>query len=208
MDPSIAENILDNTNPFEGYSADGEDGSSGVPGTGGGIPLFGMGGNSSLAETGLDIASQIPSVGGTTASGGFMGGLGKWLSKNGLDLGLGIMSLFGGDDDPFQKRQSYRGHGMADPVDSLNATLAAIQKMAQNVSERAPGRMSSSFVQSGPAPVSIPGIPFQIGGGLGIDPALRDPSLLQAMAPMGNPFSGGPSATQPGARRRTPEGNG
>jgi hypothetical protein len=37
--------------------------------------------------------------------------------------------------------------------------------------------------------VQIPGLNFQIGGGLGMDPALTDPSMLSSGGQMGNMFS-------------------
>ena len=131
-----------------------------------------------------------------------------WLAKNGLDLGLGALSLLGGDDDPFQKRQSYRGQGLADPVNSLNTVLAAIQNMAGDISSRKPMKMSGMQGNT-PAPVSIEGIPFQIGGGLATP---MDFPMLEFENPQ-NPFQqlsqmAPPQGARPnqGARRRSPGG--
>lgn len=93
-------------------------------------------------------------------------------------LALAGMSLFGGGDDGQQKRKSFGGTGLTDPRNSLYQALAAINRLGQGLAERRPTRLRSSYVQKGPEPVSIPGLPFQIGGGLGTDPALADPSLL------------------------------
>lgn len=106
----------------------------------------------------------------------FGGGGGKGLDPT--MLALGGMGMFGGDDGP-QKLNSFRGTA-ADPVKSLEEVLNAARKLGLGIQERSPRRAGSSFVQQGPGPVQIPGLPFQIGGGLGTDPALADPSLLQS----------------------------
>jgi hypothetical protein len=137
-----------------------------------------------------------------------MGGFGGWLGKNGLDLALGAMSLFGGDDEG-QKRQSYAGHGLSDPTASLNATLAAIQNLAKGWSSQPMQAPRPAISGRGMEPISVPGIPFQIGGGMGFDPSWLI-SLMQPQQGQTNPFdfSGNQArgGTQ-GARRRTPGGS-
>lgn len=97
---------------------------------------------------------------------------------------LGLMgaslvgSLFGGDDS--QKRRSFKGTDV-DPVNTLRSQLDAIRKLSAQIESRPGVNLRSAVVQGKPSPVNIEGLPFQIGGGLGVDPALKDPSLLQGL---------------------------
>lgn len=84
---------------------------------------------------------------------------------------LGAMSLFGGDNDPFQKRTSFSGTG-ADPVKTLTSALEAIKGLGNHVSQTGPRQVKAPNLQRA-EPMTIPGVPFQIGGGLGRDPAIR-----------------------------------
>lgn len=164
----------------------------------------------------ISVSSSPVAVAAPTATGAVSGapaassmaGFGKFFSK-GLDptsllmMGLGFL----GGDDSGQQRQSFHGTGATDPVTSLRAALEAITKAGQGLQSRGPTRLRSSYVQRPPAPVQIPGLPFQIGGGLGMDPALSDPSLLEApgLPPeLGNIFGG--ATAQP--RQRKPTDNG
>lgn len=144
-------------------------------------------------------------VSGASGPASTMSGFGKFFSK-GLDptsllmMGLGFL----GGDDSGQQRQSFSGTS-ADPVQRLTAALDAIKQMGQGLQSRGPTRLRSSYAQAPPAPVQIPGLPFQIGGGLGVDPALKDPSLLESPQPdLGNLFGG--ATAQP--RQRKPPSNG
>lgn len=181
---------------------------------GGFSSVFGGGGAGAAPE--IAISTTPASVAAPTASGAVSGaagpastmsGFGKFFSK-GLDptsllmMGLGFL----GGDDSGQERQSFSGT-TADPVQRLTAALDAIKSMGTGLSSRGPTRLRSSYAQAPPAPVQIPGLPFQIGGGLGVDPALKDPSLLESPAlppELGNVFAG-PQA-QP--RQRKPPTNG
>lgn len=145
---------------------------------------------------------------------GMMGGL---FGRNGLldptSLILGGLSLIGGGDDDEDNRVSFEGTG-ADAVKNLEEALASIRGMGKSLQERDPFSARSSVVNNPFQPVDIPGLPFQIGGGLATDPALRDPSLLQARRSMFNIFGAGesggsggnalPRGDNPGARRRVP----
>lgn len=57
----------------------------------------------------------------------------------------------------------------------------------QSYNEANPVKLRSSYVQGGPSPVSVPGVPFQIGAGMGQDPALADPTLLGLPARLKKP---------------------
>jgi hypothetical protein len=169
----------------------------------------------SAAPAEISMTSSPASVAAPTASGAVTGagapssmaGFGKFFSK-GLDptslLMMGL-SFLGGDEG--QERQSFAGQGSADPIKALQSLLDGTNSMGRALQSRGPTRLRSSAVQKGPEPVQIPGLPFQIGGGLGVDPALADPSLLeQAMPDVGDPFGEAPRTAQP--RQRKPSNNG
>lgn len=132
-----------------------------------------------------------------------------------LALG-GLSALFGGGNDGQQVNSYHKGVSPAaaqlvDPIQSLYNALAASDRMGVNLSHRLSNGhyLPSSFVQQGPAPVTIPGLSFQIGGGLATDPALRDPSLLRSQPIDGDMYSsvipGGPNTPggSKGVQRRT-----
>jgi hypothetical protein len=151
-----------------------------------------------------------------------MPGFGSWLAKNGLDLALGGMSLFGGGDEGPQQRESFNNAGMADPRTSLQQALMAITRLGAGLEHRSnTPRTLTPDVGRGPAPVNVAGI--QIGGGMGSDPAMRsrivDSSWMNMFQPFqgmaqdqyrsaGAPIPGEPAAPapNPGARRRQPGG--
>lgn len=93
----------------------------------------------------------------------------------------GLSQLFGGGNDQ-QKRVSYSGKGIVDPVQSLRQALEVINRAGAGFanSRSGPVRLRSSYVPPPMNPISIPGLPFQIGGGLGRDPALDNPALLES----------------------------
>lgn len=132
--------------------------------------------------------------------GGFFKGLGKW-AVNRVDptgLALGALSMLGGDDPEAQRRQSFSGAGLADPKTALQQALSALYRTGQGLTERGPARLRSSVVSPPPAPVQIKGLPFQIGGGLGTDPALLDPSILSGTGrDMPDPRGGGAQTYDP-----------
>lgn len=135
--------------------------------------------------------------------------LGK-LFKGGLDptmLLLSGLSFLGGDEND-DNRQSFAGTG-ADPVRTLTELFEAIRRLSGSLADMPPPSMSSSFVPRGPEPISVPGVPFQIGGGMGVDPALGNPGMLTGPNPIPSPFGNrgqavprGGVTPQPGARRR------
>lgn len=137
--------------------------------------------------------------------------LGKAFGKGGIDpttLALGGLSILDGDDSG-QERKSFEGTG-ADPTEVLPESLNAIRKMASAIQSKEPTKLRNSVVNSTPSPVSIEGLPFQIGGGLATDPALRDESLItsrnsfspELMGELFKKVAGSSSST--GAKRRDP----
>lgn len=112
------------------------------------------------------------------------GGLGKLFGKGKIDPTtalLGGLSLFGGDGQ--QEMGSFRGAGVpgiVDPIQSLYQAIKASHLMGEGLSKRPHAQLRSSVIQPGPEPVQIPGLGFQIGGGLGRDPALDNPALLMS----------------------------
>lgn len=105
----------------------------------------------------------------------------KLFGGKGLDptsLLLSGLSMFGGDQQP-QRRESFNEpNSISDPRNSLYSSLSALFRLGQGMTERKPFTARSSYIPRGPEPVSIPGLGFQIGGGMGHDPALDDASLL------------------------------
>lgn len=123
-------------------------------------------------------APGAPTAAGAGGGKGMLGSLGKLFGKGGLDptmLLLSGLSMFGGGEG----RQSFAGKGTADPVAMLQAALARNEAMGQSAQQKGPARLRSSMVSAPPQPVNLPGLGMQIGGGLGVDPALMDPSLLE-----------------------------
>lgn len=114
------------------------------------------------------------------------GGLGKVFGgdKPMVDPMMAAMlglSMIGGDEGGGDSMRSFDAPGqITDPTQHMYQQLSSIYRLGQGLSEGGPVRMRSSYVPAPPAPVNIEGIPFQIGGGLGVDPALKDPSLLEA----------------------------
>jgi hypothetical protein len=137
-----------------------------------------------------------------------------WLAKNGLDLALAGMSLMGDDEGGGQKRQSFRGQGASDPVQSMNYIIQALQRLGAGLESR-PNRQLSQT----PAPVYGPG-GVKIGGSSSalMPPVEANFDWMKAFQPFqgaaqghfagaGQPVPGGAGPTpgaNPGARRRTP----
>lgn len=214
--PGVREAVLSNMGTIfgagGGSGVTGGAGSTGIAGLNAAtltsIPGVTTGVGGTLAGTGAGLTT----VGPTAAGGGASKWLGKIFGKDGLDptaLALGGMSLLGGEevDDP---KLSLRGTS-ADPVMRMTEALDAIKNMTSGLQERGPIKLRSSYVPEPPSPVSIPGIPFQIGGGLGRDPALKDPSLLEGQAAAFPDLFGGPGSALPrdmNPNPRKPNNNG
>lgn len=147
------------------------------------------------AKTGTQVASKTGKAGKVLSG----------MNKAGLDptmLALGLMSMLGGPDGP----KSFSGT-TADPVKTLTDALGASKSLMAQIGSRGPARLRSSYVAPPPSPVSLPGIPFQIGGGLGRDPALDNPDLLQGrepMSPLGNVLGNTDIATPRAQATTTP----
>ena len=163
---------------------------SAAMGGGAGINAASQLGSQALAGSGAGMGTAataaIPAAAGAvTKAGTGMATKTGWLGKaakgaKGLDytsLILGGLSMLGGDDSG-QERKSFEGTG-ADPTKNLSEMLEAIKRLGKGVQERGPVKLRSSYVPPPPVAVNIPGIPFQIGGGLGRDPALDNPDLLE-----------------------------
>ena len=97
-------------------------------------------------------------------------------------LSLSALSLLGGGDQgPTDPLEYFREPGaMTDPKQKLYQALQARYRLGQGLTERTPVQLRSSYVQPGPSPVSIKGLPFQVGGGFGRDPAYDNRDLLTA----------------------------
>lgn len=198
------------------------------------IPVAGIGAGVGLAATGIGGATaalgpstaesmaatqaattapaSLAAGGGSSLASG-AGGILKGLIPDSKTLILSLLSLMGNGG---AQRESFRDPGqMTDPKQALQQSLNGIYRLGQGVSEMGPVKLRSSYVQGPPSPVTIPGLPFQIGGGMGRDPALDNPALLEAGG--GNPFkydpfqslsaagaNGNPNPSIPGAKRRTP----
>src|SRR6266853_1633742 len=150
--------------------------------SGGLLPSTTIGSGAAAPISGSSGISTAASAGAGTGSGS-SGMLSKVFGKGGLDpttLLLGALSLFGGPQQ--QVRESFKSPGsITDPQQALYQALQGDYRLGAGLEQRTPPRLRSAYVQPGPAPVNIPGVPFQIGGGLGTDPALKDPSLLEGL---------------------------
>lgn len=170
----------------------------------------GIGSGEAGSVAGQSLGPVLSGGANASASEGAGGGLmskimGKFSGRDLVSAGLGVASLFGKDPDPFQKRTSFAGTG-ADPVRTLTDSLSAIKNLSATIASHGQPSLRQATVQDGPAPVTIPGIPFQIGGGFGSDPALKDPTMLDSK-PIADPFGSTAQPAQPQAptaRRRNP----
>jgi hypothetical protein len=137
----------------------------------------GAGSAAASAATSPYVVDSVPlgSGGSAAGAGAGMDPMTKYmLTQFGSSL---ISSLLGGDEDD-DEFDSFRGTGtMSDPVDLLQRATSATHRLGAGLGNKKAPRLRSSYVQAGPAPVTIGGL--QIGGGLGRDPALDDPSLLE-----------------------------
>lgn len=199
--------------PFGGGAAGGAGAAaSGIPE----IPTTtGMGGLSFGGGTGAAGASS-------GAAGAGKMGLSKIFGKGGIDPTMlaigGLQAALGSggqkNRQSFHKGVSPAAGQLVDPVQALYNALAGFDRLGVSLNNRLKNGYStpSSYVQAGPAPVSIPGLDFQIGGGLGQDPALKDPSLLRSQGTGGDMFTSAipkgpnmPPGTSPiPVRRRNP----
>jgi hypothetical protein len=109
-------------------------------------------------------------------------------------MSFNISTPFGGFGHQTDKQSYNRPGSIEDPRQSLQQLLMGLSRLGQGLTERGPVQLRSSYIQAPPSPISIPGVPFQIGGGLATDPALHDPSLLQSQ---GNPFKYDPFGGAP-----------
>lgn len=96
-------------------------------------------------------------------------------------LALSGLSMLGGEDSGGgNQRGSYtQANSITDPRQALYQALKGSNVLGEALAKRGPVQLRSAYVPPPPVAVDIPGVPFQIGGGLGRDPALNDPSLLE-----------------------------
>jgi hypothetical protein len=154
---------------------------------------------------GLGNMGGVAGMAGSAGKSGAGGFLSKLFGKGGLDPTatlLGGLSLLGGDDEQ-QKLQSYKGKGLSDPVTSMNDSLGAIRQLMGQLG----GGVDRPAIPGLPKPLQVPGLPFQIGGGLGTDPSMFQPMKIQNPFQMdlGQAKPKPPSPSGSGARRRSPE---
>jgi hypothetical protein len=105
------------------------------------------------------------------------------LALGGIEGAKGLKDLFSGGEDPeFASFEGERPGGVSvDPRDLLMHGLLSTGRAGQKFEDFAsqPVTLRSAFAQT---PQSIKGssmgLPFDIGGGFGEDPALKDPSML------------------------------
>lgn len=119
-------------------------------------------------------------------------------------ISSGLGGLFGGPDG--QERTGFTGNQSAPRT--LEDALNAVKGFGRALEQRRAPSLPSAFVQPGPSPVRLPGLPFQLGGGLGIDPAIFDRSLLQGAASpqMGMAGQAASGSGPTSARLRSPGG--
>lgn len=151
-------------------------GAAGAAGAGGSTALT----NESVMK-GITMGGQGGGSGAgpaVTAAKGAMNYL-PWV-KTGLDFFGGLL---GGDEGREQPTKPYfEGTGPTDPRNMLFNVLTHLYPLADAQRERLQKgpQLRQSYGRGdgpGPGPIQIPGLPFQIGGSLGADPALRSPSL-------------------------------
>lgn len=208
---------------FGGAAAGGALGAGGGGGTGAGLGASVgapsalsssiLGGAGAAGGTGAGLAasvgapaalsSSIGGLGGGAASGvaggagigsKILGGLGK-AKAAGLDpttLALGGMSMLGGDGQP----NSYTGK--ASPQKLLEDAMAYVN------AGRKPPSSTEEARRRLPSPISVNAspAPFQIGGGLGRDPAIPTDQAGQSLgAAAGQPSSAAPQPILPKLRK-------
>lgn len=121
---------------------------------------------------GISAASHVIPKAAEAAggSGGLKSLTGKVFGKGGIDPTTALLGGLSMLQQPNQPR-SFAGTAV-DPVKTMTDTLAKIDALSAKVASRGPSRLKSPLDGlNTPAPVTIPGLPFQIGGGLGNDPS-------------------------------------
>lgn len=136
-------------------------------------------------------------------------------AKKGMDPTTLMMLIGGGSSllggllggDGYQERKTFTNAGIADPKRALTDALGAVRSFGAGLEARGPARLRS-FVPPPAAPINVPGVGFQIGGGLGTDPALFDASILQGRQANGpsTPFQSLHQATTPLGGRSSSSG--
>jgi len=122
-------------------------------------------------------------MGGPAAAAGAhgMGSVLPWV-KTALDFIGGL----GGDDQGREAptKPYFEGSGPTDPRNMMFNLLQSLYPLAgaqmNNLNKGV--SLPGANVPQGPPPVNIPGLPFQIGGGLGMDPAARGNGSLPGLA--------------------------
>lgn len=136
-----------------------------------------------------DAIKGVAGSGAAKTGGGILDFLTKMKSA-GLDpttLALGGMSLLGGDG---QELDPYTGK--VAPQALLEQAMASINQGRPQPSEATLSRRRLPE----PVRVDVPGIPFQIGGGLATDPALRAHQEASTQGSVENAFQQPPAGTE------------
>ena len=96
-----------------------------------------------------------------------------------LGGGFQLLGDFFGPNQNQNPNDPYTGPA-TNPEASLNNLLRVLSTAGSDAYQQAhsPVTLRSAYVPPPPAPLSIPGIPFKLGEGMGTDPAVKDPSLL------------------------------
>jgi hypothetical protein len=134
------------------------------------------GGLAGAGSTALDLAKK----GGGIADDVIDGVKTGMTASDWVKLALGGIGAIGGSmgSDPFQKKKGYKG-ATTNPETVMANNIANHGSIGDLLTKLRKPSMRSSIVAAPPGPVSIPGLGIQIGGGLGRDPALDDPSLVE-----------------------------
>lgn len=168
------------------------------PGSTAGIPAGMFGGAGAGAAGGGGIAGTVGKVAGALTGGTDMK---KLLTMLGVQGGFDLLGGLFGQGGP---------NGFDDPQARLDSQFDAIKKLTDGVTKKMAGGydLSPSAIPQTAKPISIPNVPFQIGGGMGMDPAIRDPKLMQRPGLDVQGLLGGSTSTAggTGARRRPPSG--
>jgi len=198
------------------------------------LPLIGLGGLGGALSGFGPGGPGGPGV-GTGDGGGFLGGLGGILGKifnqdSGLDpttLLLAALAAMGGGQDQQTNLLDLLTAGdispdaqrLVNPVNVLAEKNRSLQLLGSQLANQDPASLSAGSIFQTADPINIPGVPFQFGGGLARDPAIADPSILEAqdrgvdlsnIFPLGNILTQeqqDPSLTpRTPTRRRSPNG--
>lgn len=138
-----------------------------LPGVATGIPGA-VGGAGAAGAGTAGVGGAVAKAAGAATGGGMGGDMKKLLTMLGIQGGVDLLgSLFA------PKPNSFAG-GPADPEKVLTEQFAAIKRLTDGLGKQMSGGYSAGPGLRAPAPISLPNVPFQIGGGMSNDPAMRN----------------------------------